>query len=110
MNKLELTTSLSQLINSKIASTYFINGPVGSGKKHVLSELAVSMPSAIPSLVVLGPYQSSKVSVVTNILNDMFEMQFLTGEVPDGIDLDWNSAWFWLQNNIKTSRTFFLQM
>ena len=104
MNKLELTTSLSQLINSKIASTYFINGPVGSGKKHVLSELAVSMPSAIPSLVVLGPYQSSKVSVVTNILNDMFEMQFLTGEVPDGIDLDWNSAWFWLQNNIKTSR------
>ena len=45
MDKQSLTTTLLRQLESKVATTFFINGPPGAGKSYLLHELAESLPA-----------------------------------------------------------------
>ena len=52
MSTSELAHRLVNLIRAKNASTFYLNGPPGSGKSYLLKELARQLPTEIPHTLV----------------------------------------------------------
>ncbi len=103
MDKQSLNALLLKQLQSKFASTFFINGPPGAGKTHLLAELAKTLPSLLPSTQALGPYDSSKENLTVRILKDMFEYGYLSIPAPEECRDDWYGTWTWLKENLKVS-------
>lgn len=98
-----LTSLLLRQLKSKFVSSFFINGPPGAGKTHLLNELVASLPAYAANMQVLGPYSPSKGSVTSQINEDLLGHGYLTTPAPEEIDADWYSNWIWLRDNLKAS-------
>jgi hypothetical protein len=104
MDKSILITTLLRQFETKFASTFFINGPPGAGKTHLLKDLADELPTYITNTQVLGPFNTAKDQVNACILEELYDLRFLESPAPAGIDEDWYSTWTWLRDNLKTSK------
>lgn len=94
-----------QQLDSKAASTFFINGAPGTGKSFLLYELAKDLPQKLPRLKVLGPYQVHQPSsMAMQFLNDLFELQYLTTKPDIEVANDLNSTWYWLKENLQITK------
>lgn len=103
MDKQVLTPLLLRQFESKFASTFFINGPPGSGKTYLLNELAASLPAYTPNTQVLGPYHSSLDQISASIVDDFLGLGYLNSPAPQECQDDWYSTWFWLKDHLKVS-------
>lgn len=74
MDRYSLIPLLLKQFDSKFASTFFINGPPGSGKAYLLKELASTLPSYMPNTIALGPYNSSFEEMNGRIVDELFEL------------------------------------
>lgn len=111
MSTSELARRLVNLIRAKNASTFYLNGPPGSGKSHLLKELARQFPTEIPHTLVLGPYSITGAKVAglgERILQDCWDAGFLDEPPPMGPGLDLVHAWQWFGENahVLTRQTF----
>jgi hypothetical protein len=97
----ELVTRLTRLFNSKKGSTCFINGSPGSGKSYLLDKLSRDLPTEMPQLQVLGPFQVAGVdSIGALVLQDLFEYGFLDEPADRDVGLDLNNTWHWLRDRL----------
>jgi len=100
----ELVHRLVGLIRAKNASTFYLNGPPGSGKSHLLKDLAKQLCAEIPHSYALGPYSitwSEALSLGGRLLQDLTEAGYLDEVPPIGPEIDLVSTWQWLGENIR---------
>jgi hypothetical protein len=98
----ELVRRLANLARTKNASTFYLNGPPGSGKSYLLSELADCLPVEIPRALALGPYSitcDEAASLGNRILEDSRDMGFLDQMPSLESELDLTRAWRWFREN-----------
>jgi hypothetical protein len=101
-----LVRRLVNLIRAKNATTFYLNGPPGSGKSHLLKELARQLPTEIPRALVLGPYPVTWAEVTSlgeRLIQDCRDAGFFDELSPRGSGLDLVSAWQWLRENAQVS-------
>jgi len=107
----ELTRRLADLIRARNATTFYLNGPPGSGKSHLLNELATQLPADNPRSLALGPYSVSRGEVNSlqeHIVRDCRDAGFLDGSSLLQPGLDLASTWQWLAENahVPDGQTF----
>lgn len=88
----------------KQASSFYLNGPPGSGKSQLLGRLADQLPAAMQRTHVLGPYGIRWLdveSLATTLISGCAESGFLDRDrqLPQG--LDFVSAWNWFASNAE---------
>lgn len=103
MDRYSLIPLLLKQFDSKFASTFFINGPPGSGKAYLLKELASTLPSYMPNTIALGPYNSSFEEMNGRIVDELFELGYLNTPAPQDCKDTWYDTWAWLKDNLKVS-------
>ncbi len=103
MDTHELSSLLLRQFESKVCSTFFINGPPGAGKTHLLNELAENLPAYIHNMQVLGPYKSSFDGIHVYVLEDLLRSGYLNSQAPDEKKEDWHSSWIWLKDHLKVA-------
>lgn len=102
MSTPELLRRIVNLIRARNASTFYLNGPPGSGKSHLLSELAERLPTEIPRTLVLGPYRvtwDDTAGLGERLMQDCRDAGFLDEMPSQGYELDLVSAWRWFREN-----------
>jgi len=100
----ELTFLLLQLMETKRATTFFINGSPGSGKSVLLTQLAIVLPQINKRIRIFGPYETNSFQSLTlNLTKDMFDSIYLNTEIPEDISCDLLSTFDWLKNNIHAT-------
>ena len=105
----ELVRQLVNLIRSKNAGTFYLNGPPGSGKSHLLNELAEQLPSGIPRSLSLGPYivaNPESANLGERILHDCRDAGFLDEWSPVELDLAGTWQWFARKAQVPNGRSF----
>lgn len=117
MSTTALVHQLISLIQAKTATTFFLNGAPGSGKSHLLRELAERLPAEISHSVVLGPYQISAANageLSELILQDCQKASFVDSPLPTNGELNGRlnlaDAWQWLGRNahVRRGQTFLI--
>ena len=104
MDKDNLIALLLRQIRSKFVSSYFINGASGSGKTSLLNKLATELPEYAPNIQTLGPYNASKVNILSRINLDLYESGYLDTPPQEDPSIDWYGNWVWLRDNLKASK------
>jgi hypothetical protein len=104
MNSSDIISRLAHQLDTKSASTLFINGAPGSGKTYLLKTLLQELPKDIPKIIVLGPYDArSTGSIVIQMLNDFYELSYLSKMPDQDVSMDLNDTWRWLKKNLHLS-------
>ncbi len=88
----------------KQASSFYLNGPPGSGKSHLLGRLADRIPAVMQRTYVLGPYGvcwREVKSLATTLMYECAESGFLDGDRQLPTGLDFVSAWNWFSSNAE---------
>ncbi len=94
----KLIGHLANLIRSRSATTFYLNGPPGSGKSYLLKELARQLQLKIPRSVSLGPYavKWAELDYLGNrLIQDCLEMGFLDELPATPFGPDFVSTWHW---------------
>lgn len=105
MDILEICNAIARLIRSQATSSFFLNGPPGSGKSHTLKELSEILPAQVPRSQILGPYavnQTTARGVGARVLNDCHERVYVDS-VPDSVGASLAEAWSWFLRNANLS-------
>jgi len=107
----DLPDRLSGLLRAQGAASFFLNGPPGSGKSHLLRELVDVLPKVVPRSHVLGPYSlrwDEVGSLGQCVLRDCQAAGFLDGPPPADQRTDLLSAWRWFSAQAvdEESRSF----
>jgi hypothetical protein len=86
-------------LDSKAASTFFVNGAPGTGKSFLLYKLSEELPKKLRHLKVLGPFKVNQPdSLGMQILNELAELCYLENVPGPEITNDLNSTWHWLKD------------
>ena len=104
MDYADLIDRLKHQLDTKAASSLFVNGAPGTGKTFLHHELADELPKRIQRLKVLGPYKAGPAdSIGIQISRDLADLRYLTQQ--PGLDVvdDLNSTWYWLKDNLQTT-------
>ena len=100
----ELIYHLARQVESKRASSFYLNGAPGSGKSVLLQQLAKELPTAIPRLQVFGPYHVETFeSLNESLLRDCLDSAYISEYPQQDIFLDLISTWYWLKQNLKAA-------
>jgi hypothetical protein len=102
MSTSKLLRRIANLIRARNASTFYLNGPPGSGKSRLLDELAERFPIEMPRTLVLGPYRvtwDETTDLGDRLIQECLDAGFLDEIPPPGPRLDLEGAWRWFQEN-----------
>jgi hypothetical protein len=107
----ELGQRLSRLAWTKSAVTFFVNGPPGAGKSHLLKQLPEALPEETPLPCVVGPHSvaAKEVDTLGGHLMNHFRAAGFVDTVPTGeSSRDLSDAWRWFADNaqVLTEHTF----
>ena len=104
MDHTVITNHILRQLDSKAASTLFVNGAPGTGKSFLLHELSKELPQKLRHLKVLGPYKVNQAdSLGMQILNELAELRYLENVPGSDITNDLNSTWHWLKARWQTN-------
>ena len=106
MSTSELVRRFANLIRAKNATTFYLDGPPGSGKSHLLGEVAKQLSAELSRALVLGPYSlkwAEATGLGNRVLQDCWAAGFLDESPPMKPELDLVSAWKWFGENAHTS-------
>ncbi len=98
----ELLKTLSRRLHSLHASTFFLNGPVGSGKSYLLRELSQQVVRLPFRVQVIGPIEVADESfddLGFHILVECHQSGFLDGLRSSIPRLSFVESWKWLRAN-----------
>ncbi len=105
MDYSEIINRLAHQLDSKAASTLFVNGAPGTGKSFLQHKLAEELPQKLHRVKVLGPYKvRASDSLGSQILKDLVELCYLAGFPEDHVGSDLSSTWHWLKDNLQASK------
>jgi hypothetical protein len=113
LNSSNLVQRLARISGSNHASTFFINGPPGSGKSFLLNTLAERLPGEISRCISFGPYPirvGNHGELGGRILQDFFEAGFLAHIPQEASHWDLVTIWRWIKENVQVAprQTFFV--
>jgi len=94
----DLLRRLVKQANSQSASTFFLNGAPGSGKTHLLQDLATELPQHFVRMCVLGPYLvqvDDIASLAYQIARDVYGYGFTELPNPPN-NMNLADVWKWL--------------
>lgn len=104
MEPRDVIDRIARQLETKPASTLFVNGAPGSGKTYLQAELARDLPKEIPRLRVLGPYTAHPgESIGRHIVGDLYESGYLQEPAEADVTEDVNSTWRWLKGRLVVS-------
>jgi hypothetical protein len=106
VQKHEITYRMVRLIESNHSSTFFLNGPPGSGKSHFLETLAKELPLELQRVFILGPYHiiNNRVNdLCGKVIQDCTGAGFIAQEKPCDLAGDLVGTWNWFANNLQIS-------
>jgi hypothetical protein len=85
-------------------TAFFINGLTGSGKSHLLKQIADQVTSTLPRIMTLGTYSVAAPEQISPlILNDCYELGLLKTRPPDNFT-DFALIWNWLNIHINAAQ------
>jgi hypothetical protein len=104
----EIVDKIRGLVQTKQASSCFINGSPGSGKSYLLNSLSQQLPEQIVGLInVLGPYVIVKADTVWDarpLVQSLYRQGYLNATPDECQFTDIASVWQWLGEKCELSQ------
>jgi len=102
MDYTDIIDDLAHQLDTKLASTLFINGATGSGKSYLQQKLATDIPTRIRRSKIIGPYKVCSAETLGNqLFRDLRDWGYIT-TIPDtNLASDLVSIWRWLKENLQ---------
>lgn len=110
MDYTDIINRLRTQLDTKLATTMFINGATGTGKSFLQQRLATDIPTRITRSKIFGPYKVHSADALgRQLFRDLRDLGYITSVPSADLASDLAGIWRWLKDNVQApNRSIFI--